>query len=197
MGRKKRAKSKNEKPKSIRAKKGKKARMTSAPSDKSVTELARLFDQVTKDFDGAAENLQNRLEILRGNLDELVLVGVRRDRLRLMKALADDGILDSLQRLANAMEDCGVTGALPEPLVPLHRSARMAVDHFCRTFEIHPVYQPGAALTVIHEHAKDFDWSADGSRQLHFPAEVEVLRSGWRAGDAVFVLPRVRVRQLA
>jgi hypothetical protein len=196
MGRKKLSKSKKAKPKANRAK-GKKGRTTSVAAEKNVTESARLFDQVVKEFDGAAEGLQNRLETLRGTLDELVAVGVRRDRLRLMKALADDGILDSLQRLAKALEECGVAGALPESLVPLHRSARMAVDHFCRTFEIHPVHQPGESLTVTNEHAKNFDWSADRSSQLDFPAQVEILRSGWKSGDAVFVLPRVRVRQPA
>jgi hypothetical protein len=67
----------------------------------------------------------------------------------------------------------------------------MAVDHFCRTFEVQAVYQPGESRTVTQEQFKDFDWSADPSGEISFPAEVEVQRSGWMAGDEVFVLPRV------
>jgi hypothetical protein len=73
----------------------------------------------------------------------------------------------------------------------------MAVDHICRAFEVQAVFQPGESLTVTHEQLKDFDWSAELSGELSFPAQVEVLRSGWKARDDVFVLPKVRVRQPA
>jgi hypothetical protein len=155
--------------------------------------LARKLDQVVQVFDGAVDVLQDSLEQLRENLPELVALGVRRDRLRRIKVLADDGILDSLQRLAAALEDLGPSG-LPEALVPHHRSARMALDHVCRRFEVQAVYQPGESLAVMQEQVKDFDWSADRFGEVNFPAEVEILQSGWKAGDVVFVLPRVRRR---
>jgi hypothetical protein len=189
MGPKKRSKSKT-------AKKGSNRHVNQTspvaerPPRTSATEAACHLDQVIQTFDGAVDGLQNSLERLRATLPELVALGVHRDRLRGIKALADDGILDSLHRLATALENCNAAGDLPESLVPLHRSARMAIDHICRTFEVEAVYLPGESLTVMHEHFKDFDWSTDHSGELYFPADVEILRSGWKAGDIVFVLPR-------
>jgi hypothetical protein len=71
----------------------------------------------------------------------------------------------------------------------------MALDHLCRAFGVQAVYQPGESLTVAQAQLKDFDWSADTSGGSDFPVEVEVLQSGWRAGDAVLVLPKVTARQ--
>jgi hypothetical protein len=153
---------------------------------KNSAEATRHFDKVVREFDGAAEGLQISLEKLRGTLTELIDIGVRRDRLLRVKALASDGILDGLQRLATALESLG-PNALPESL---HRSARMAVDHICRTFEVQPMYQIGESLTVMNDQNTDFDWSADRCGKFTFPADVEILRSGWKAGDAVLVLPR-------
>lgn len=164
---------------------------------KSDREAARQLDRVVQVFDGAVEGLQNSLEQLRENFPELVTLEARRDRLRRIKVLADVGILDTLQRLATALENCSGTGGLPESLVPLHRSARIAFDHICRAFEVQAVYQPGESLTVTQEQFKDFDWSADRSAEFIFPADVEILQSGWKAGADVFVLPRVRLRQPA
>jgi hypothetical protein len=100
------------------------------------------------------------------------------------------GILDILQRFATVLEDCG-PGTLPESLVPLQRSARMAVNAICHAFEVQPLYQPGESLTVTQKQVQDFDWSADHFGELSIPAQVEIVRSGWKAGDAVFVLPKV------
>jgi hypothetical protein len=69
----------------------------------------------------------------------------------------------------------------------------MAVDHISRAFDIQAVRQPGESLTVSQEQINDFDWSANGAGNINFPTQVEILRSGWKAGDSVFVLPRVRV----
>jgi len=190
MGRNTRAKSHKTKP-------VQRGRRKSRPAAKAAhrSGAARQLDQVAQEFDGAVEGLQNSLEKLRESLPELVALGVRRDRLRRMKTLAEDGILDSLQRLATALETIGE--ALPDSLVSLRRSARMAVDHLCRAFDVQAVYKPGESLTVMQEQVKDFDWSADHSGELNFPAQVEVLRSGWKGGDAIFVLPKVRVSQPA
>jgi hypothetical protein len=192
VAQKKRSKTQNPKKKSPRLV-GQKGRPGAGAAKKSDMKAAHHLDEVVKKFEGAVDGLQSNLEQLRETLPELVSLGVRRDRLRRIKALADDGILDSLQRLATALEDLGPSG-LPEALVPHHCSARMAFDHVCRAFEVQAVYQPGASLTVTEEQLKDFDWSADHSAELNFTAHVEILRSGWKAGEKVFVLPRVRVR---
>jgi hypothetical protein len=170
-------------------------RRPTAASKKSPSEEAQHLDQVVQEFDGAVERLQFSLEQLGGTLPALIALGVARDRRRRIKNLADAGILHSLQCLATALEKCGEARQLPDSLVPLQNSARMVCDHFCRAFEVQAVYVPGELLTVPEEHLKNFDWSADYSRERHFPAEVEILQSGWRAGDAVLVLPRVRVCQ--
>jgi hypothetical protein len=175
----------------------KKDGLAATAAKKSVTEAARQLDQVVREFDCAAEGLQLSVEKLRGTLPELIDIEVRRDRLRRMKALAADSILDSLMRLATALEECGGKGELPESLVPVHRSARMAIDHLCRAFEVQAVYQPGELLTVTEDQRMDFDWSADFSGERHFPVQVEVIRSGWKAGETVLVPPRVGVRHSA
>ncbi len=171
---------------------------TSRPADgtakKNESEAVRRIDQAVQEFEAAADGLQTSVERLRGTLPELVAIEVRRDRLRLIRTLADDGILDSLQRLAKALEDLGPE-KLPKLLVPLHRSARIAIDRICRTFEVQAVYQPGESLAVTQEQVKDFDWSVDPTVELNFPVQVEILQSGWKTGDAAFVLPRVRVGQ--
>lgn len=151
-------------------------------------------DQVVHEFEGAVERLQYGLEELRGMLPELLAVEVRRERLRFIRALADDGIFDGLQRLANALECSGPE--LPESLVVLKRSARLMLDRICRAFEVQAVYQPGETLTVTEQQTKDFDWSADQTNESTFPDHVAVLRSGWKVGETVFVLPRaVRLDQ--
>lgn len=171
-----RTKPKNEKP--------------AAPAGKGATEASRQLDKVVRQFDGAAENLQNTLEQMRGVLPEIVALEANRDRLRRIRTLADDGILDSLQRLALALEELGPCG-LPKSLVPHYRSARMALDHLCRAFEFQPVYQPGDSLTIKEEQLRDFDWSSDYFDQLTFPAAVVIQRSGWQNRDNVFVQPSV------
>jgi len=177
--------------KTEKAKKSSKRRPGAVAAAKSDKEAARHLDAVVDGFERAVDGLQSNVEQLRDALPELVALGVRRDRMQRIKVLADDGILHSLHRLATAIDDCSVTGGLPASLVPLQRSARMALDHFCRTFEVQAVWQPGESRTVTHEQIKDFDWSADPSGEISFPAEVEILRSGWKAGDEVFVLPAV------
>jgi hypothetical protein len=188
MGRNKRGKTQKAK-KGARRTEGQRSRKSAGAAQKSAAEAARRLDRAVQEFDRAVDGLQSSLEQLRGTLPELVAIEVRRDRLRLVRALADDGIFDSLQRLARALEDSD-PGELPESLVPVQRSARMAVDRICRSFEAQAVYQPGESLTVTQEQVKDFDWSADCSGELTFPAQVEILRSGWRAGDTVLVLPK-------
>src|SRR4051794_32294513 len=97
----KRSKARNAKAKSSRpASKNEKSRPAAGAAKKRATEAARLLDQVVRDFDGAAERLQTSLETLRETLPEILDVEIRRDRLRRIKTLAADGILDSLQRLA-------------------------------------------------------------------------------------------------
>src|SRR5437763_15708874 len=161
---------------------GDERRPAAGAASKSATEMARQLDRVVQEVDIGAESLQNSPETRRGALPELAAVEVRRDRLRRIKTLAGDGILDSLQRLATALGDCDDAGTLPEPLVPLHGSARMVLDHLCHTFDVQAVYQPGEGITVTHEQLKEFDWSADRLGERTFPAEVEVVRSGWKAG---------------
>jgi hypothetical protein len=188
MGRNNRPKTRKAKAKPSRSV-SQKRRPTPRAAKKTATEAASFLDLVVQEFEVAVDGLQSRLEQLRGTLPEIVANEVRRDRLQRIRVLADDGILDSLQRLAKALEDLGPEG-LPESLVPVHRFARMAFDRVCRTFEVQAVYQPGESLEVTHEQVKDFDWSADCSGELSFPAQVEILRSGWKAGNDVFVLPR-------
>jgi hypothetical protein len=158
-------------------------------------DVARSLDQVVQAFDHALDSLQNSLERLREVLPHVVALDIRRDRSRRIRTLAEDGILDSLQRLASILDASVACGELPGSLAPHHRSARMAVYHICRTFEVLPVYQPGESLTITQEQAKDFDWSADTSRDVTFPAYAEILRSGWKAGDTVLAVPRVGVCQ--
>src|SRR6266851_8193513 len=110
---------------------GQKSRPAAGAAKKSDMKAARHLDKVVNKFEGAVDGLQSNLEQLRETLPELVALGARRDRLRRIKALADDGILDSLQRLATALEDLGPSD-LPETLVPHLYSARMSFDHVCR-----------------------------------------------------------------
>ena len=189
MGQNNRAK--KHKPKLIRP--GRRKVRQAARSHNRTKSDAHQLDNVSRDFDRAVEALQGSLERLRESVPELVALGVQRDRLQRIKVLAEDGILDSLQRLAAALEGIDAAGdALPASVAPFRHAARMAIDHFCRAFEIQAFHQPGESLTVTQEQANDFNWSADSLGSKTFPTQVEILRSGWKAGDAVFVLPRVR-----
>jgi hypothetical protein len=186
-----RSKGQKAKKRPIRPQRPKKGQPAKVAANKSTSEATRHLDQVVREFDGAAEGLQIGLDRLRGALPELIEFENRRDRMRRIKVLAADGILDSLQRLAIALdEESGKTGGLPVSLVPLHRSARMVIDHLCRVFEVQAVHQIGESLTVTHEQVKDFDWSADSSGEFNFPVQVEILRCGWKVGETVLVPAR-------
>jgi hypothetical protein len=190
MGWKKRSKTR----KVNKKKKKQKGRSASSAVRKSREQATRRLDEVVQEMDRAVDSLQSSLEQLRGTLPELIALGVHRDRLQLIRTLAEDGILDTLQRLAQVLDNLG-PGDLPNPLVPFHRSARMVIDRICRSFEVEAVYQPGQCLTLTQDQIKDLDWSADRSAEIGFPVKVKVIRSGWKAGDVLIVLPRVKVCQ--
>ncbi len=144
----------------------------------------KALDKVVRNFDGAVEKLREYLPELQA--DEM-----RRDRLRRLRSLAGDGILDNLQRFAMALEGIGPE-SLHESIRQYHRSARMALDRICRTFEIEAVHRPGDCLAITEQQAKKFEWSGDDV-DAAWPARAEVLRSGWKCGSEVFVLPKVRI----
>src|SRR6266540_2676689 len=96
--------------KTQKAKKKSRRRPAARAGKKSDRKAARMLDQVVRDFDGAVDRVQNSLEQLREMLPKLVALEVRRDRLRRIKELADEGILDALQGLATALENCDVAG---------------------------------------------------------------------------------------
>lgn len=136
-------------------------------------------------FDGATERV-------RGILPALVANESRRDRLVRIKRLAEDGVLDDLRCLARILED--PRWELPERLVELRHFAGLAIDRICREFEVQPVFEEGQSFLVTEQQQEDFDWSAESETEITFPTNVTILRSGWKTGDDIFVLPKVRVK---
>jgi hypothetical protein len=194
MGQRKRSKAKKKNPRRVRVE----SPRSSAPKRaRTKTDEVRQLDAAAQAFEGAAERLQDSLENLRATLPSVVTLGIQRDRSLLVKALIDEGILDSLQRLGTALESCGSAAQLAPPLVPLQRIGQIVLAHLCRAFEVEPVHQPGDLLTLTEERFTDFDWSADPSEDNAFPVTVEILQSGWKTQDRVFVLPKVRVIRAA
>lgn len=187
-----RAKAKKAKAKSARQTHSKRRPVAHKPGAATLDSAG--FDTIVREFDGSVENIHYCIDRLQGSLSDVVELNASRDRIRRLLSLAEDGILHDLQRLASALDECHKSGTLPESIKPVGHGARLALDRLCRAFGVVAVCQPGEFVTVLEEEFENFDWSADRTPARTFPILAEVIRSGWKAGESAFVLPKVRTR---